>query len=148
MGHSAIAWLGSIPGAHLYSFDLGSHDYIGNGSLFVDRLFPGRLTLTLGDSVASVPRFFRENPLVFCDIVHVDGGHTFEIAMADLENLGARLTENGLIFIDDTTCPHSFCVDKAWKQYLSKESKLSPLRIDLVNTLSGFSAAIVEQERD
>lgn len=148
LGHSAISWLGSLPNATLYSFDLGAHPYVRVGEGFVKQVFPNRLHLTLGDSTVTVPQFFEQHSDIKCDVVFIDGGHTYQVATADLENLSKRLTKHGVIVIDDTNCHGNFCTDAAWKDFLSRNKhRFSPLRIDLLDPVSGISAAFAEEEQ-
>lgn len=46
-----------------------------------------RLTVVKGSSLETVPEFAAENPDVKCDLISVDGGHTYDIALKDLENM-------------------------------------------------------------
>lgn len=148
LGHSSVAWLASNPGAHLYSFDYGNHEYRQIGIDLINRIWPNKLTLTTGDSQVTVPEFFKKNPGIFCDVAHVDGGHTYEIATNDLNNFGARVTKGGILIIDDTNCVPFYCVDKAWKDYLNKTPSALPIIevLDLPGNGSGFSAAYMNDE--
>jgi hypothetical protein len=39
------------------------------------------------------------------DVVHVDGGHTYECAMGDLMNIRSSLSPGGLVILDDSVAP-------------------------------------------
>jgi hypothetical protein len=80
--------------------------------------FPGRFTLTLGDSTETVPLFFREHPNLKCDIISVDGGHSYEVSYADIFNFRAAATECSVVFIDDTNCNQNYCVDKSMDELI------------------------------
>jgi hypothetical protein len=84
---------------------------------------------------------------VFCDVAHVDGGHHYDVAMADLRNLGARVTQGGILILDDTNCPHAICVDKAWDDYMTETPSALPIIevLDLPRNGSGFSAAFMNE---
>ena len=139
-GHSSATWLGSNPRARLYSFDLGAHPYVVPARDHLGLWFPGRLRLTLGDSKQTVPAFFERHPDVRCDIAHVDGGHAYAEAWADLENFWRVLRPGGLLLIDDTNCGEGYCVDKPWQDFLKKhEAELVPLRMELSVTGTGLS---------
>jgi len=111
-GHSTALWLTAAPNAHVYSFDLGTHEYFVQAREFINTKFPGRLTVTAGDSSQTVPKFFAEHPEIKCDIISVDGGHSYEIAMADINSFAVAAKECTVLFIDDTNCEPGYCVDK------------------------------------
>lgn len=150
-GHSSLTWLAANPDIHLYSFDL-PHDYQHYGVEVINEKFPGRLNLTNGNSLETLPQFFKEHPDVYCDIAHVDGGHTYEIAIADLKNFFPRLKPGGMLLIDDTLCPDKeYCIGpmKAWLDFLEMpdyKNKIAPLiyRYDIEhNNASGFQSGFV-----
>jgi len=86
MGHSSFNFLTSNPKAIVHSFDIGQHDYTGVMGRFMTKQFPGRFFIHFGDSRKTVPQYVRANPSFRCDLIFVDGGHTYDIATADLEN--------------------------------------------------------------
>ena len=99
-GHSALVWLTSNPTANVYSFDLGEHVYSRTMAEFLTGEFPGRLTVTFGDSKTTVPAFFKRG--IKCDIVVIDGCHTFETAKTDLENMRNYVSrERHILLFDD-----------------------------------------------
>ena len=62
-----------------------THVYARPMAQYLNETFPGRLYVHFGDSTVTVPQFIRENPNFRCDFILVDGGHTYEVAKADLE---------------------------------------------------------------
>ncbi|MDP3999831.1 MAG: class I SAM-dependent methyltransferase [bacterium] len=102
-GHSSYAFLSARPDIEVISFDLGSHAYVKAAKRFIDQRFPGRHTLILGDSLQTVPAFTRKYPQQRFDMLFVDGGHTYAVASADLENLRSLGHESTIIVIDDLT---------------------------------------------
>ena len=143
IGHSAITWLASNPEAHLYSFDL-PHDYQYIGIDYINKLFPKRLTVVNGDSTRTMlPYMCKFN--ITCDVSHVDGGHSYEVATSDLNILGSRTNIGGLLLIDDTLCKLGFCVDRSWEDYIKgKQSWLLPIISGPDEKKeSGFSGAYV-----
>ena len=46
-----------------------------------------RLTVVKGSSLETVPEFAADNPDVKCDLISVDGGHTYDVALKDRENM-------------------------------------------------------------
>ncbi|ROO63267.1 methyltransferase family protein [Micromonospora sp. Llam0] len=61
-----------------------------------------------------------------CRLVHIDGGHTYEVARADMETARRALGSGGVVVVDDWSSAHIPGVAMAlWEQYLSGE--LTPL---------------------
>lgn len=101
-GHSAELFLKSNKFLNLISFDLGNHDYVSLGKNFIDNSYPFRHRLILGDSRSTVPKFSKENPCVKFDFIFIDGGHDYDIAMADLVNCRRLSTPDTVVILDDT----------------------------------------------
>jgi len=104
MGHSSFNFLTSNPKVIIHSFDIGRHDYTRVMARFMTQQFPGRFFIHLGDSRVTVPQFVQANPAFRCDLIFVDGGHTYTIATADLENFASicnRSNLNNTIIFDN-----------------------------------------------
>lgn len=106
-GHSALLWLAANPRARVIMFDLGAHGYVQRGLEWLQKRpelnATRRLSLVLGSSTETVPRYARDFPLTKCDVISIDGGHTYDLARQDLRNfasLAQRCCTVG--FIDDT----------------------------------------------
>jgi hypothetical protein len=114
-GHSAIAWLVSNSQAKVVMFDLWVHQSPQVGLdhiLTLKELNSDRLTVVKGSSLETVKTFHAANPSFRCDLISIDGGHSFDTAMADVENM--RFMSNShfnILLIDDTNCGASYCVD-------------------------------------
>ena len=100
-GHSAELFLENS-NAYVYSFDLGTHfhQYLKHGKNFINKIFPNRHTLVIGDSTIMVPDFAKKNNIIF-DIIFIDGGHDYEIAIADLINCKQLSNANTIVIMDD-----------------------------------------------
>ena len=111
-GHSAFQWLASTqPSTKLYSFDICEHKYTPLMAAYLNDTFPGRFTLTCGDSTHTLPLVTGLDSR--CDLVIVDGGHTFDIAMTDLKNFRRMANpENHVLIMDDI--PGIAEVKRAW----------------------------------
>jgi hypothetical protein len=99
-GHSAELFLRNFPDAQVVSFDLGSHPYVPLAKQLIDKHYPGRHTLILGDSAKTVPSYAGE-PF---DAIFIDGGHELEEAAADLRNCARLCGERGnpgVVLMDD-----------------------------------------------
>jgi predicted O-methyltransferase YrrM len=105
-GHSACAILASRSDVTLVSYDLGEHASVGVAKAFVDERFPGRHTLVTGDStvtLAAAAEAAQESSLsddAAFDLCFIDGGHSLEVASADLRNC-ARLGVGTVVVMDD-----------------------------------------------
>lgn len=102
-GFSAQTFLNTHPENRVVSFDLGEHGYTTLAKRLVDEEFPGRHTLILGDSAKTVPEFKRQNPEITFDLVFIDGGHEYETARADIQNMLPLCNSSTAVIIDDLT---------------------------------------------
>jgi predicted O-methyltransferase YrrM len=100
-GHSTELFLKNSD-AYVYSFDLGDHfhQYLKYGKQYINKNYPDRHTLILGDSTIRVPIFAQNNDIKF-DLIFIDGGHSYEVAYADLINCRKLANENTIIIMDD-----------------------------------------------
>ena len=99
-GHSAHTFLSSSL-ANVVSFDLNVRESVPHAKQYIDRKFPGRHTLILGDSTQTIPEYFRMNPDSRFDLIFIDGGHTYEIAMDDIVNCKSLAHTNTVVAMDD-----------------------------------------------
>jgi predicted O-methyltransferase YrrM len=119
-GHSATIFLSSFPNANLLSFDIGEHSYIPTSKEWIDCMFANRHTLVLGDSTQTVPAYDNQN--VLYDVIFIDGGHDYEIAIQDLRNCRRFAHPNTLLILDDTIyrkdweCAWTIGPTKAWEE--------------------------------
>lgn len=102
-GFSAQAFLNASPDSHVISFDLVQHSYTKVAKKLVDASFPGRHTLIKGNSTKTVPEFKRQNPGMTFDLVFIDGGHEYEVARADIQNMLPLCHSKTAVIIDDLT---------------------------------------------
>jgi predicted O-methyltransferase YrrM len=97
-GHSAEIFLDTNPSLHLTSFDLGAHDYVAVAKEYMDKTYPSRHTLVIGDSTLTIPSWEQTT----YDLIFIDGGHDYHVAKADLINCRRFANENTLVLMDDT----------------------------------------------
>jgi predicted O-methyltransferase YrrM len=101
-GHSSEIFLRSNPQATVTSFDLGTHPYTAFAKQYIDKKYPCRHTLILGDSTVTVPTYYQEHPDNVFDVIFIDGGHEYSIAKADLENGRKLANKDTIVMMDDT----------------------------------------------
>ncbi|MCZ4551114.1 class I SAM-dependent methyltransferase [Gordonia rubripertincta] len=104
-GFSSHAFLDANPRALVTSFDLAEHQYVSAAKKHIDDEFPGRHTLIAGDSLETVPRFGDSEPDHRFDLIFIDGGHTYDIARADITNM-RRLAHEKTVLVFDDLLPH------------------------------------------
>ena len=100
-GHSTLVWLSAKADTHIYSFDLGEHEYAKPMAHFVNQTFPGRFTITWGDSTKTLRKFRQEHPDIKCDLAIIDGGHTTVAANADFDNFRQMVNKENIVVLDD-----------------------------------------------
>lgn len=114
---SSIALLEASPDTSVVSFELDRRRAVELAKEFVDERYPGRHTLIIGDSRETVPAYARAHPQTV-DMVFVDGGHWYEVAMADIVNSRGLVKPGGLVVVDDIIPwrPWGVGPHQAWQQ--------------------------------
>lgn len=100
-GISAAFFLDTRPDIQMVSFDIFWFDYTRKSKLFLDLAFPDRHLLLAGNSITSVPTFFRMNSSYMPDMVFIDGGHEAPVPYMDIYQILKHVKENTWIIIDD-----------------------------------------------
>jgi hypothetical protein len=113
-GHSALFWLVGSTKTKLVSYDIASWGYTKPMGQYLQSTFPGRLETFWGDSLTTVPNFWKQKAaagdLFNCDVIVIDGSHNHDYVLADLRNMrvGAN-PKRHLIIMDDYPC--RICTD-------------------------------------
>lgn len=102
-GLSSYTFLEANHDSLVCSFDLAEFAYTASAKRHIDDIFAGRHTLVQGDSTKTVPAFFRMNASLRFDLIFIDGGHTYEVARADLVNMRSMATRESIVVMDDIT---------------------------------------------
>jgi hypothetical protein len=133
-GHGTLRWLlHSSPQTHVYSFDFGDHWSSRPAAAFLGESFPGRHTAIWGDSTQTVPDFHSQHPEVKCNLIFVDGGHSEDVARADLQNFMAMADpEYNVVLIDDANCGNSWCAGptKSWNHMVQQGLVIEDSKFD------------------
>lgn len=103
-GVSALAFLCAAKDTFVYSYDLGAHGYVAPQSAFIAEKFPGRHEIVLGDSTKTLPDAIEQGGVhrdMLCDLAFVDGGHMYEVALADIRNFRNLTKRGGRLLVDN-----------------------------------------------
>lgn len=136
-GHSCLLFLLANPSSKILCFDLGTHAYVKPCFDYLDGLFPGRLTLIIGNSTSTVPKYRlkhadwdlrKEGTVGAFDMVHVDGGHEEAVANADFWNTYPLLKKGGTLIWDDTNDPvlNDLCEKYMGEGYIQELAHIHP----------------------
>jgi len=124
-GFSALLMLLTNPKLHLTCYDLGEHSYTMPCYNKLKEFFGDRLNIVIGDSTETL----RHNNNIY-DLIHIDGGHSDEVATSDIIN-SHRISRSGTILImDDYDFPNLHIL---WDKFVEKY-KLESLHIKLYNS--------------
>ena len=126
-GHSAELFLSSNKNINLVSFDIGCHKYVNLGKEFIDKTYPNRHTLIIGNSLSTVPEYFKKENKKF-DLIFIDGGHSYNVAKGDILNCKNLAHDKTIVVIDDTINNNNLLKgwnigpNRAWKE--AKDSNM------------------------
>ena len=119
-GFSTLLMLLTNPYIHITCFDLGEHKYTLPCYEKIKETFGERINIVIGDSTKTL-----QNVNDIYDLIHIDGGHSTEIANSDIIN-SYRLSKQGTILImDDYDFPN---LHDLWDNYIIQYN-LKPLNI-------------------
>ena len=84
--------------------------------------FQGNISFIDGDSKKTVPKFFKENPDIYFDVITVDGDHSIGGAQKDLNNVIKRLKIGGILVFDDISSQEHPYLAKVWEKEIRDRS--------------------------
>lgn len=117
-GHSTAVWLAaSRRTTRVYSFDRMQLSYSRASLALLQKLFPGRLEMSEGDSDRSVPNLVAQRcaddatrSLPKCDLISIDGGHDEFTTLHDVLNMLPLANPRGAtVLFDDIGCKSAGC---------------------------------------
>lgn len=132
-GRSLAMVAAQRPRCYIAGFDLWITDYAGMpnpGEAFVRAElarvgYAGQAEFFAGDSRVTVPRYARERPERFFDLITVDGDHSRAGARADLRNVIPRLKRGGIIVFDDICNPDHPYLGKVWDRLIARQERFA-----------------------
>lgn len=124
-GFSTLLMLISNPNINISCFDLGEHKYTIPCYEKLKETFGDRINITIGDSTQTLQTVNNNY-----DLIHIDGGHSTEVATSDIIN-SYRLSKKGTILIMDDYDFHN--LHNLWDSYIIKYN-LKKLNINLYHS--------------
>jgi predicted O-methyltransferase YrrM len=103
-GLLATAFLSARPDITVISVDIGSHDYVLKAKEWIDKEFPNRHMLLIGDSTKVLPQLMEQFPAYRPDLIFVDGGHEEPVPRLDIDN-AIKLARPDTFILDDDVVP-------------------------------------------
>jgi predicted O-methyltransferase YrrM len=97
-GSSANAFLAARDDIKVISVDIGVHAYVSRCKEAIDKHYPNRHALLIGDSKEVIPRLSLRPDLIF-----IDGDHTEPAPLIDARNCLALASPPTILIMDDTT---------------------------------------------
>lgn len=111
-GFSTLLMLISNPNIHISCFDLGEHKYTIPCYNKLKETFGNRLKITIGDSTETL-KFINDK----YDLIHIDGGHSTEVADSDIVNSYRLSKKRTILIMDDYDFPN---LHNLWNDYINK----------------------------
>ena len=114
-GFSALLMLMSNPNLHLTCMDIAEHKYTLPCFNVLKEMFGERITFIQGDTLETLPHITDT-----FDLIHIDGGHSDEMVINDIEHSYRIATNKTILLMDDYEFPN--IADK-WNNFV-QENKL------------------------
>ena len=117
-GASALVWLHSNPTVYVISFDLAERAYTNATLAWLQRRYGNRLSLVRGDSTLTIPMWAAANPDKKCDLILVDGDHSYAGELSNLKLFSRLSPQQGARYImDDCDCTSTRkATSKVWME--------------------------------
>lgn len=111
-GFSTLLMLLTNPNMCISCFDLGEHTYTRPCYEKLKETFKDRINITFGDSTETL-----ENVNDKYDLIHIDGGHSTEVANSDIINSYRLSKQRTILIMDDYDFPN---LHDLWDSYVIK----------------------------
>jgi len=99
-GTTAMAFLCSGAAKQVRSYNLRQNKYVSLAKEGVNARYPGQLVLVHGDSQQMIRDSVGVSRWNNCDVAFVEGGRTYEIVSADIENFAKVATPGATLLVD------------------------------------------------
>ena len=135
-GHGANIFLAAKDTVNVTSFDIGQHSYVPIAKQFINKIYAGRHTLVLGNSLETIPKYHDSNPNHTFDLIFIDGGHDQITSQTDLFNCKSLVHSNTIVILDDTVTrpdwimPWNEGPNIAWSQIMSNHQATEFGKVD------------------
>lgn len=101
-GVSSAYFLSARDDIRVISVDIGFHSYVNDCKKLIDKQFPGRHTLHIGDSRKIIPELNKLEPGFKPDLIFIDGDHEEPTPLIDARNCLALADKETVLVMDDT----------------------------------------------
>ena len=101
-GVSSAYFLSARDDIHVISVDIGIHKYVNDCKRLIDKQFPGRHSLIIGDSKKIIPEFVKLGADMKVDLIFIDGDHMEPTPLIDARNCLALADKETVLVMDDT----------------------------------------------
>ncbi len=101
-GFSTLLMLISNQKLHMTCIDTGEHSYLRPCYEAIQQLFPDRINLIIGNSKDILPTIYKTD----YDFVHLDGSHSKDIIISDIEESYRILKKGGIFILNDSHIKH------------------------------------------
>ena len=101
-GMSSAYFLSARDDIKVISVDIGFHRYVNDCKKLIDKQFPNRHTLIIGDSKKIIPELHKLDPGIKPDLIFIDGDHGEPTPLIDARNCLALADKETVLVMDDT----------------------------------------------
>lgn len=127
-GRSMSVVAKNSPNCDMYAFDMWIQNYTGvenPGPEIVENELKklkhkGKIYFFNGDSKKLIPKFKKNNPNIFFDLICIDGDHSYYGAKIDLSNTFEIVKIGGFLVFDDTNSFEHPYLKNVWKKNIKK----------------------------
>jgi predicted O-methyltransferase YrrM len=103
-GNSANAFLSARDDIKVISVDIGEHLYIKDAKEVINKYYPERHALIVGDSKLVIPEILKTyDPPITPELIFIDGDHSEPTPLIDARNCLKLAGPNTILVMDDTT---------------------------------------------
>jgi Methyltransferase domain len=128
IGYSCLGFLEASPTTRVISFELNDRPCVGTAKAFIDRHYPGRHRLVIGDSRETLPLYATGMHTDRADLIFIDGGHEYDIVTKDIRNASELAGDRAVVVLDDMTpwYPWGTGPTNAWREAI-EDGLIAPL---------------------